>query len=109
MVSTEKDPLPNHREWEKQKAARFLKTRQQMVPEGRVLLIDHDRIHFSTIGNQQIKWIETPFFRSLIQKYYDPRCRKSCAVMDLEKSEKLVLKIRAQMVGKEHPPTVEVP
>jgi hypothetical protein len=84
VVSTEKDPLPNHRECEKQKAARLLKTRRQMVPRGRVLLIDHDRIHFSTIGNQQIKWIETPFFQSLIQKFFDPRCRNSCAVMDLK-------------------------
>jgi hypothetical protein len=90
-------------------AARFLKTRRQTAPEGCVPLIDHDGNQFSTIANQQIKWIETPFFQSLIQKYYDPRCRKSCAVMDLKKSEKLVLKKQRWMVGKEHPPTVEVP
>ena len=109
VVSTEEDPLLNHPECKKQNAARFLKTRRQTALEGRVPSIDHDSLQFSTIGNQQIKWIETPFFQSLIQKFSDLRCRNSCAVMDLKKSEKLVLKKHRWMAGKEHRPTVEVP
>ena len=109
MVSTENDPLPNHREWEKQNAARLLKTRRRMVPRGRVPLIDHDGKQFSTIANQQIRWIETPFFQSLFQKFCDPRCPKSLPRNDLKNPRTGLLKIHSPMVGKEHPPTTEVP